>query len=124
MPKPKLSNNEMYQLLREGKMNEFNERKEKGEQCDFKGHDFRAIDLKEMDASDLDFSDCYFRQADLRGIDFSKSCLNGASINKASISGVLFPRELHPSEITLALEYGTRMRYHSGLCCTCCNNKH
>jgi len=80
------SSTEMYDLLRSGRIQEFNQRKAKGEPCDL-------------------------RHADLRGVDFSETRLDGASINGARISGAYFPAELPAEEINLSLQHGIRMRY-------------
>ncbi|MDH5229214.1 MAG: pentapeptide repeat-containing protein [Gammaproteobacteria bacterium] len=109
--KPHIKKDPMYQLLREGKIEEFNKLKAKGKTCDLTFCDFRGLELSGLDASGLDFSGCYFRLTDLRGIDFSKSCLEGASIHEAKISGVYFPKELSSDEITMSLIRGTRLRY-------------
>jgi uncharacterized protein YjbI with pentapeptide repeats len=109
--KPSISDDPMYQLLREGKVREFNERREAGETPNLTGCDFRSLDLRGLNAEGLDLSGCYFRQADLRGIDFSKTNLEGASINGSKVSGTYFPIELTADEITLSLMHGTRLRY-------------
>ena len=110
VPEIKLKD-EMYQLLREERIAEFNERRAKGESCDLTHCDFRGLDLRGLDAKGLDFTGGYFRQADLRGINFHESCLQECSINGAKISGVYFPLELQPEEIMMSLNHGTRMRY-------------
>ncbi|TFG64027.1 MAG: pentapeptide repeat-containing protein [Nitrospirales bacterium] len=109
--KPKLSADKMYQLLRDGKITEFNARFEGGEKPEFANCDFRSVDLRGMEITGVDFSGSYFRQADLRGLDFSQCNLEGASIHGAQISGVLFPKELSAQEILLSHQQGTRMRY-------------
>lgn len=109
--KPEIKKDPMYQLLREGKIEEFNKRKAAGKGCDLTFADLRGLDLRGLDAAGLDFSGSYFRQADLRGIDFTKANLEGASINGCKISGVYFPPQLDPAEIELSLLHGTRMRY-------------
>jgi len=108
---PKIIQDPLYQLLREGKIDEFNKLKASGEHCDFTNCDFRNLDLQNLDASGLDFTGCYFRQTDIRGVDLSNTKMLGASINGARISGVFFPKELSAEEIKLSVEYGTRMRY-------------
>lgn len=108
---PEIKNDELYRLLREGKIDEFNQRKANGESCDLSGADFRSVDLTGIDADGLDFSNSYFRMANLRGVDFSNANLEGASIHGAQISGVYFPIEITCAEISLSLEHGTRMRY-------------
>ena len=110
MTKPGISNDPMYQLLREGKIAEFNTKKQAGEYCNLRGCDFRSLDLRGIDAVGLDFRDAYFRQCDMRGIDFRGSLLDGASINGAKISGAYFPLNLPAEEIILSLEHGTRLR--------------
>ncbi len=109
--KPHIKNDPLYQLLREGKIDEFNRRKGGGEKSDLRGCDFRALDLRGIDAAGLDFSDAYFHQADLRGIDLRSTRMEGASLNMAKISGVYFPVELSADEIHLSVNYGTRLRY-------------
>ncbi len=101
----------LYRLLREGRVKDFNERRQLGDTPDLKDCDFRGLDLRGLETDGIDFSGCYFRQTDLRGIDFSHARLEGASINGAKISGTHFPHELSAEEITLSLLHGTRMRY-------------
>ncbi|HEY9198810.1 MAG TPA: pentapeptide repeat-containing protein [Gammaproteobacteria bacterium] len=108
---PAIKSDPLYQLLREGKIDDFNSRHKAGEDCDLSGADFRGLDLRGLIAEGLDLSNCYFRQTDLRGIDLSTSKLLGASIHGAKISGVFFPPDLPAEEILMSLEHGTRMRY-------------
>lgn len=109
--KPQIKHNdELYQLLRKGKVEEFNARKAAGETIDLVNSDFRGINLRGLDAAGLDLSDCYFRQADLRGLDLSSTKLDGASFHSAKISGSLFPDDFSADEINLSLEHGTRLR--------------
>lgn len=108
---PEIKKDELYRLLREGNVAEFNQRKAAGETCDLTSCDFRNVDLQGMDASGIDFTNSYFRQADLRGVDFSRSDMQGASIHGAKISGAYFPKELTAEEIQMSYQYGIRMRY-------------
>lgn len=112
MPGPVISDDPLYRLLREGRIDEFNQRVAAGEQVDLTGCDFRHLNLQGLNTKGLDFSNSYFRQADLRGIDFTE-CLSmeGASIHAAKISGVYFPKQIQADEVLLSLEHGTRMRY-------------
>jgi len=110
---PQIKDNELYRLLREGKIDEFNSRREKGESCDLTSADFRSVDLTGLNADGLDLTNSYFRMSNLRGIDFSNTRIDGASIHGAQISGVLFPAALDATEILLSLEHGTRMRYRA-----------
>ena len=108
--KPIISDNPMYQLLREGKIEEFNSQKKEGEVCDFQSCDFRSLDLRGLNAYGIDFRGAYFRQTDLKGIDFRGALLEGATINGAKISGAYFPKTISAQEILLSLEHGTRLR--------------
>ena len=107
---PVISSDPMYQLLRTGKVQEFNAKKQAGEYCNLQQSDFRSIDLRGLDAVGLDFRGAYFRHTDLRGIDFRGSLLDGASINGAKISGTYFPLNIPAQEILLSLEHGSRLR--------------
>ena len=82
----------LYQLLREGNVQEFNQRKTQGEKCDLTSCDFRHLDLRGLAAAGIDFTGCYFRAADLRGGDFSKTCPAVASLNGAKLSGAVGPK--------------------------------
>jgi uncharacterized protein YjbI with pentapeptide repeats len=110
---PQIKTDPLYRLLREGKVDAFNQEKAQGKTCDLTNCDFHGMDLRGIDADGLDFSGSYFRQADLRGIDFSKAKLQGASIHNARIAGVYFPADLAADEIQLSLVHGTRMRYRA-----------
>lgn len=101
----------LYQLLREGEIEKFNQQRAQGKEGDMTYCDMRGLDLRNMNAEGIDFSHSYFRQADLRGIDFSNSNMEGVSINGSKISGAWFPRELSAAEISLSVMHGTRMRY-------------
>lgn len=109
--RPMIKNDAMYQLLRNGKIDEFNKRREQGEKADLTGSVLRAIDLRGLMAAGLDMSNAYLSRADLRGIDFTHAVLQGASIHNARISGAYFPSELSPEEILMSQIHGTRMRY-------------
>ncbi len=112
MVAPIISDDPLYRLLRECKMDEFNQRVAAGEKADLRSCDFRHVNLQGLNAEGLDFSNSYFRQADLRGVDFTVCAnFNGASIHGAKISGTYFPAELRAEEILLSLNNGTRLRY-------------
>jgi uncharacterized protein YjbI with pentapeptide repeats len=108
---PRIIDDPLYQLLRDGKIKDFNTAREQGQTPDLSHCDFRGVNLRGINARGLNMSDSYFRQADLRGIDFRDTNLEGASIHAAKISGACFPEALSADEITLSLLHGTRMRY-------------
>ncbi|MDH5443910.1 MAG: pentapeptide repeat-containing protein [Gammaproteobacteria bacterium] len=109
--KPQIKDDPLYLLLREGKIEEFNQQIAAGKTSNLVACDFRNVDLRGIEAEGLDFSDCYFHQTDLRGLDLRQAKLEGASINGARISGTYFPEALTAEEIGLSLVHGTRMRY-------------
>ncbi len=105
---PKITDNPLYQLLRDDNVKEFNEKRP--EAIDFSGLDFRGLDLRGINAKGINFNDAYFHQTDLRGLDLSECSMLGASVNMASISGCYFPHEISADEIRLSNTTGTRMR--------------
>lgn len=109
--RPEIKQDPVYQLLRDHKIDEFNDLKSKGTKCDLTHCDFRGLNLRGLDAGDLDFTGSYFRLADLRGIDFSHACMDRCSIHGAKISGALFPNDFAAEEINLSLIHGTVMRH-------------
>lgn len=108
---PQIKDDELYRLLRDGRIDEFNQRRDALGAYDLRRCDFRTVDLRGMHADALDLRDCYFRQADLRGVDLTQANLEGASIHNARISGAYFPSRLRADEIMLSLTHGTRLRY-------------
>lgn len=107
---PEIKKDAMYQLLRDGKIKEFNYHLSKGKEPNLVNCDFRAIDLQGLEAAGLDFTGCYFRHSDLRGIDFSKSKMDGASLHDAKVSGAYFPSAFSSDELTMSIIRGTRLR--------------
>ncbi|MCL6414109.1 pentapeptide repeat-containing protein [Aestuariirhabdus sp. Z084] len=108
---PQIKDDPLYQLLREEKIDEFNQQRSQGVSGDLSGSDLRGLDLRGMIAAGLDMSGCYFRNTDIRGIDFTSTNLNGASFKGAKISGCFFPVEIHVDELMFSMEHGIRVRY-------------
>jgi uncharacterized protein YjbI with pentapeptide repeats len=100
----------LYQLLREGRAEDFNRQRKPGEKYDLHACNFRGVDLRQCNVENIDFSDCYFRQADLRGVDLRTCQLGGASLHGAHVSGAFFPDTLDAAEIEMSVRLGTRMR--------------
>ncbi len=111
--KPRITEDYMYLLAREGKVDEFNTQRAKGDGCMFSGLDFRGVDLRGLDVRGIDFSGSSFRLADLRGLDMRTCNLEGATIKEAKVSGACFPSEIRAEEIRLSITYGTCMRYRA-----------
>lgn len=108
---PRISDDEMYQLLRDENIEEFNKRREGAGPLDLSGLDFRGLDLRGIEAGGIDFSNCYFRQANLAGLNLTAAKMEGASIGGANISGCYFPKDVSAQEISMSLHHGTRLRY-------------
>ncbi|MFC1481457.1 pentapeptide repeat-containing protein [Candidatus Neomarinimicrobiota bacterium] len=107
---PVRPDHEMYTLLQDENLDEFNRRRAEGDDFNLAGLDLRALDLRGLNTKGLDLTDSYLRNANLAGLDLSVCNLEGASIFQAHISGALFPKELAPEEIRLSIEFGTRLR--------------
>jgi uncharacterized protein YjbI with pentapeptide repeats len=108
---PIISDDPLYQLLRNDDVDGFNQARSQGKECDLAGCDLRGLDLRNLQISSMSLIDTYFRGADLRGIDFRGCNLDGASLADAKISGCYFPAELSPEEIQLSVTMGTRLRH-------------
>ena len=110
MTAPTIPDDPIYQLLRQEKVDEFNNQRETSDLSHLKGCDYRGLDLRKLNADGLDLTDAYFRNSDLRGIDFRNAILEGVSICDAKISGCYFPKSLSAAELRMSLEFGTRLR--------------
>lgn len=111
MAKPKVLDDEMYQLLRMGEIETFNKKRDTSVEYDLRGTDLSRIDIRGLVADNINFNDAYFRMTDMRGVDFRNAKMEGASFAGANISGCYFPKELRADEILFSLEHGTRVRY-------------
>lgn len=110
---PRITQDPMYQLLRDEKVEQFNKLKAQGKTCDLTACDFRGLDLRGMDVRGLDLSNAYFRGADLRSVDFRGAKMAGASLADAKISGCYFPDDISAQEILMSVQQGTRIRQPS-----------
>lgn len=111
MNAPRITDDPLYQMLRDDDVEGFNNARESGQDCNLAGCDLRGLDLRNLNVSNLSLKDTYFRGADLRGIDFRGCNLDGASLADAKISGCYFPAELDAAEIQLSVTMGTRLRH-------------
>ncbi len=111
MTKPRVLDDEMFQLLRMGDIKAFNEKHDASVEYDLSGTDLSRIDLRGLITDNINFEDAYFRMTDLRGVDFRNAKMEGASFAGANISGCYFPKELRADEVLFSLEHGTRVRY-------------
>ncbi|KZZ44067.1 MAG: pentapeptide repeat-containing protein [Saccharospirillaceae bacterium] len=111
MTTPSISQDPMYQMLRNDDVSGFNQAREQGQQCDLRNCDLRGLDLRNLNVENMDLSGAYLRGADLRGIDFRSCILDGASLADGKISGCYFPVEISATEILLSVTHGTRLRH-------------
>lgn len=100
----------LYQLLRDEKIQAFNEQRKSVDSIDFHDCDFRGLDLRRLNAKGINFSGCYFRAADLRGIDFREANMDGVSLASSQVSGCFFPVNIDANEISVSVDKGIRMR--------------
>ena len=77
MGKPTISEDPLYQMLRNEQIAEFNQARHTMDTSKLRSGDYRGRDLRNLDADGLDFSDSYFRNCDLKGIDFRNTNLEG-----------------------------------------------
>jgi uncharacterized protein YjbI with pentapeptide repeats len=106
---PEFRNNELRELILEGKTQEFNARAAQNPP-DLENVSLRSADLQGFDLSHANLRGAYLRSADLRGCDLFWADLDGASLHGARISGVRFPRALGADEIRMSVDLGTRLR--------------
>jgi len=107
---PEIKSDPLYQMLRDGQIQRFNDAVAAGATIDLTNADLRNVELQGADLRRANLRDAYLRGADLRGCDLSQADLEGASIHGAKIGGTLFPKNLSAHEIRLSEDLGTRMR--------------
>lgn len=111
MTTPQISQDPLYQMLRNDDVAGFNSAIEAGQPCTLQGCDLRGLDLRKLNVSNMDLTDTYFRGSDLRGIDFRGCRLDGASLADARVSGCYFPCDIPATEIQMSVSLGTRLRH-------------
>ena len=102
--------NTLIELLKQGKVSEFNRLRQNDPTINLRGLNLSNLDLRKLDASNLDLRDTFLSHADLRNLDLSSARLQGTVIGGAKIAGTLFPDSISAPEITLSLVHGTRLR--------------
>ena len=81
-----------------------------GRKFDFSDTDLRGTDFRTVDLANVVLTGAYLRDADLRGLDLRHLDLEGCSIHNAKIGGTYFPDNLSAAEISMSVQYGTRLR--------------
>ncbi|WP_430460131.1 pentapeptide repeat-containing protein [Thalassolituus sp. LLYu03] len=113
MSKPIISQDPLYQMLRNDDVAGFNAARAAGQKCDLRGCDLRGLDLRNINLVNTDLTDAYFRGSDIRGIDFRGCRMDGVSLADAKISGCYFPHDIPAQEILLSVSHGIRIRHVS-----------
>lgn len=111
MATPVITQDPLYQMLRNDNVKGFNEARSQGKACNLRGCDLRGLDLRGINLNEADLTDAYFRGADLRGIDFRTCRMDGVSLADAKISGCYFPIAIPATEILLSVTHGIRLRH-------------
>jgi uncharacterized protein YjbI with pentapeptide repeats len=100
----------LVMLLRDGKVEEFNQAVRHTESVDLSGANLRGVDLRHANLVKADLRNAYCHTADLRGVDLSRANIEGASFHRARISGAYFPSNVSAEELKMSVEVGTRIR--------------
>jgi hypothetical protein len=101
---------DLAQLLREGRVEDFNARVAGSGPADLTNANLRMADLRGADLQGACLAGAYMRAADLRGQDLGACDLEGASLAGAKVSGVRFPDNVPADEVMMSLAHGTRLR--------------
>src|SRR5437870_428885 len=97
-------------LLRDSKVEEFNQTTRQTERLDLSGANLRGVDLRNANLRKADLRNAYCHTTDLRGVDLSEANLEGASLHRARVSGAYFPPKVSAEELKMSLDLGTRIR--------------
>ncbi len=97
-------------MLRDGKVEEFNQAARQTESVDLSWANLRGVDLRYAYLCKADMRNAYCHTADLRGVDLSLANIEGASFHRARISGAYFPHGVSAEELKMSVDLGTRIR--------------
>ncbi len=97
-------------LLRDGRVEEFNQAVRQTESVDLSSANLRGVDLRNANLCRADLRNAYCHTADLRGVDLSQARIEGASLHRARISGAYFPSNVSAEELKMSVDLGTRIR--------------
>lgn len=98
-------------FLQEEQFDAFNQYVEQqGGAVDLSSAHLRSFDLRKCHLEKANLTGAYMRACDIRAMDLSEAQMDQASFKDAKISGVLFPRNVSSFEITMSVQYGTRIR--------------
>ena len=100
----------LFEMLSDGKVEEFNTARSKGETIDLENAHMRGFNLRGFNLTSISLKGSYLSQCDLRGLDLRFCNLDGVTIKNAKISGCFFPHNVSADEIKISNELGTRIR--------------
>src|SRR5438477_12318770 len=100
-------------MLRDGKIDEFNQAARQTESVDLSGANLRGLDLRQAHLCKADMTNAYCHTTDLRGVDLSHAIVEGASFHRARISGAYFPSGVSAEELKMSVDLGARIRLAS-----------
>jgi uncharacterized protein YjbI with pentapeptide repeats len=106
----KFKDGPLVSLLRDGRIDEFNQAARQTETLDLSGANLRGADLRNAHLCKADLTNAYCHTTDLRGVDLSHANIEGASFHRARISGAYFPSAVSAEEIKMSVDLGTRIR--------------
>jgi len=107
---PERKESPLFEMLSDGKVDEFNAARANGETLDLENAMMRGFNLRKFNLTSISLKGAYLSQADLRGLDLRFCNLEGATIKNAKISGTYFPDNISAEEIKVSNELGIRMR--------------
>jgi uncharacterized protein YjbI with pentapeptide repeats len=110
---PKFLDDPAFRCLRTGDLESFQRQLAGRKTLDLSDSDLRGVDLRGIDLGKVMLRGSYLRDADLRGLDLRHVDMGGCSMYHAKISGAYFPADLSAAEISMSVQYGTRMRTQS-----------
>ena len=88
----KIEMDRLVSLLRDGRIERFNEERQKFNVLTLKRIILIGVDLSKVDLSNIDLSDTDFSTANLSGANLSDANLSGANLSHANLSGVNLSR--------------------------------
>ena len=110
MAQPKFLDDPAFRCLRTGDLDGFRKQLAGRQAVDLSESDLRGADLRGLDLAKVQLRGSYLRDADLRGLDLQHVDMEGCSLYHAKISGAYFPTNVSAAEISMSVQYGTRMR--------------
>ena len=110
MAQPRFLDDPAFRCLRIGELDGFQNQLAGRKELDLSDSDLRGVDFRGLDLAKVRLRGSYLRDADLRGVDLRHVDMEGSSLYHAKVSGAYFPSNLSAAEISMSVQYGTRVR--------------